>query len=162
MNDLSNMRLLCVACHSSATSPVAQSLPQWDPLASWTADRRFQDSPRPKQLTTPLNALDERQQMLLVDVKRCRRNICRNTAFEIPVVRCYDEFFRVTAETGVADFTWVEVPEPKTMAAFQRAIPFTGARFYHRSCVQWGVRHGKIQWSQLQSVANNLGSFALQ
>ena len=33
VNDLSKMRLLCVACHSSATSPVAQSLPQWDPLA---------------------------------------------------------------------------------------------------------------------------------
>ena len=64
VNDLSNLRLLCVACHSSATSPVAQSLPQWDPLASWTAGRRFVDSPRPMQLITKLNALDERQQML--------------------------------------------------------------------------------------------------
>ena len=118
VNDLSNMRLLCVACHSSATSPVAQSLPQWDPLASWTADRRFVDSPRPKQLITKLNALDERQQMLLIDVKRCRRNICRNSAWEIPVISCYDEYFQVTPETGVADYTWVEVPEPTTMSAF--------------------------------------------
>ena len=44
------------------------------------------------------------------------------------------------------------------MAAFQRALPFTGARFYHRSCVQWGLRHGKIQWSQLGCGINGSGN----
>ena len=105
VNDTTNLRLLCVACHTSATSPVAQAVPAWDPLASWTADRRFMDSPRPKQIITKLKALDERQQMQLIDVKRCRRNICRNSAWEIPAISFYDEFFRVTAETNVADFT---------------------------------------------------------
>ena len=74
------------------------------------------------------------------------------------MVSCYDEFFQVTPETGVADFTWVSAPEPKTMAAFQRALPFTGSRFYHRSCVQWGLRHGKIQWSQLGCGINGSGN----
>ena len=92
VNDLSNMRLRCQTCHSSATSP-AQSLPMWDPLASWFADERFVSSPGPKQLITKLNALDPRQQMLLIDVKRCRRSICRNSSWEIPVFCCYDGFF---------------------------------------------------------------------
>ena len=69
VNDTSNLRLLCVACHSQATSPVAQAVPAWDPLASWFADERFTCSPRPKQLITKLNALDVKQQMLLIDIR---------------------------------------------------------------------------------------------
>ena len=157
VNALENMRLLCTTCHSSATANVSQSLPTWDPLASWFADDRFTCSPRPKQLITKLNALDVRQQMLLIDIRRCRFSICRNSAYDTPVMCCHDEFFQAGPER-IGDFTWVNVNEPKTMAAFQRSLPFTGSRFYHRSCVEWGLAVKKITYSNLGLAINGSGN----
>ena len=67
VNALENKRLFCTACHSSVTVNVSQSLPQWDPLASWYADREFLDSPRPEQLITKMYKIDPRAGLLNID-----------------------------------------------------------------------------------------------
>ena len=158
VNALDNMRLLCTTCHSSATANVSQSLPMWDPLASWFADGRFTCSPRPKQLISRLNAIDSRQELLNIDAIRCRKNICMHSQWDIPVMCCYDEYFQVTPETGVADFTWIDCKTPTSHAGFLRSLPFNGSRFYLRSCVQWGLRHAKIKWTDLGLGINGSGN----
>ena len=70
---------------------------------------------------------------------------------------CYDEYFQVTPETGVADFTWVNCKNATSHAGFLRSLPFNGSRFYHRSSVQWGLRHAKIKWSDLGLGINGSG-----
>ena len=81
-----------------------------------------------------------------------------HSQWDIPVICCYDEYFQVTPETGVADFTWVECIIPKSHAAFLRSLPFNGSRFYHKSCVQWGLRHAKIKWGDLRLGINGSGN----
>ena len=44
------------------------------------------------------------------------------------------------------------------MAGFQRQLPFTNSRVYHKSCVQWGLTHGKIEWSNLGCGINGSGN----
>ena len=81
-----------------------------------------------------------------------------HSQWDIPVMCCYDEYFQVTPETGVADFTWVNCKNATSHAGFLRSLPFNGSRFYHRSSVHWGLRHAKIKWSDLGLGINGSGN----
>ena len=80
---------------------------------------------------------------IVVDVQKCRASALTTSGIAFPIFSALDDpkVFEPNDLEG-ADFFWVDLAT--------KSLPFTGRRWYHRSCVLYGLEKKKITHRHLK------------
>ena len=130
---------LCPTCHASKT-PLNK--PE-NPILSYfsPATYQFVTAPKPAQCVFCPNAIDSRQQLVNIDIRRCRKNCLVEATEPWPVFCAHDEI-GCYADNNLGDFNWIDLPAPRTRSGILKMLPFDGPRWYSRQATQFCLRHG--------------------
>ena len=103
-------------------------------------------SSRPDQCVFCPNAIDTRQKVAHVDIRRCRKSCLLEATESFPVFCARDEI--LPTDGALVDFNYIDLPVPTTRAAILRMLPFDGPRWYSRGATEHLMRFG-LTWANI-------------
>ena len=139
---------LCSPCHAEKTrNEPRQSRTLKSSFSKRTWDN-YAMSPRPPPLVwSPHEDHKEADQLMEIDVRRCRRNALMHCAHGLPIFSALDNITPSIPGT-LCDFSYVV--ERDGRASRLSRLPFVGSMWYHRVAVEFGLHMGLLTWDDIK------------
>ena len=141
-----SFQAVCASCHAEKTALEGKQDRTLESRFSAHAWENYVLSPRPPPLVFEAHKLDEDQQLLEIDVRRCRRNALAKSPYPWPIFCPYDSI-RPAVPGELCDFSYVSLAQGRRSRL--SVLPYLGPAWMARPAVEWMLHVGLCTWADI-------------